>query len=78
MWTFMIVGLSCGSRVILYDGSPFHPDLKTYLKFICDQGSVPTYINRTILPYSLRVQGNNLGPKSTILGGSPGKRYQPL
>ncbi|RDB16867.1 Acetoacetyl-CoA synthetase [Hypsizygus marmoreus] len=38
MWTFMLSGLSCGARVILYDGSPFHPDLRTYLKFIDDQG----------------------------------------
>ncbi|PPQ98788.1 hypothetical protein CVT24_003346 [Panaeolus cyanescens] len=38
MWTFMLTGLSFGSRVILYDGSPFHPDLRTYLKFVNDQG----------------------------------------
>lgn len=38
MWTFMLTGLACGSRIILYDGSPFHPDLRTYLKFINDQG----------------------------------------
>jgi acetoacetyl-CoA synthetase len=38
MWTFMLTGLACGSRIILYDGSPFHPELKTYLKFISDQG----------------------------------------
>ncbi|KAF9460715.1 hypothetical protein BDZ94DRAFT_1375274 [Collybia nuda] len=38
MWTFMLTGLACGSRIVLYDGSPFHPDLQTYLKFINDQG----------------------------------------
>ena len=38
MWTFMLSGLACGSRIILYDGSPFHPDLRTYLQFIHDQG----------------------------------------
>lgn len=42
MWTFMLTGLACGSRIILYDGSPFHPDLKTFLQFINDQGSVMT------------------------------------
>ncbi|TFY75053.1 hypothetical protein EWM64_g8960 [Hericium alpestre] len=38
MWPFMLVGLSAGTRLILYDGSPFHPDVRTYLKFINDQG----------------------------------------
>jgi acyl-coenzyme A synthetase/AMP-(fatty) acid ligase len=41
MWTFMLAGLSIGSRIILYDGSPFYPDLRTYLKFINDQKYVP-------------------------------------
>jgi acetoacetyl-CoA synthetase len=39
MWTFMLSGLSAGARLILYDGSPFHPDLQTYLKFVNDQRS---------------------------------------
>jgi acetoacetyl-CoA synthetase len=38
MWPFMLVGLACGARVVIYDGSPFHPDLREYLKFIHDQG----------------------------------------
>ncbi|KAG0707114.1 hypothetical protein DFH29DRAFT_898504 [Suillus ampliporus] len=38
MWPFMLSGLACGARIVLYDGSPFHPDLKGYLKFINDQG----------------------------------------
>ncbi|KAJ8584275.1 acetoacetate-CoA ligase [Rhizopogon salebrosus TDB-379] len=38
MWPFMLAGLACGARIILYDGSPFHPDLKGYLKFVHDQG----------------------------------------
>lgn len=44
MWTFMLTGLSTGARLILYDGSPFHPDVHTYLKFISDQGSVYSFI----------------------------------
>lgn len=40
MWTYMLSGLACGARLILYDGSPFHPDLRTYLHFIDDQGYV--------------------------------------
>ncbi|KAH7908735.1 acetoacetate-CoA ligase [Hygrophoropsis aurantiaca] len=38
MWPFMLSGLACGARIVLYDGSPFHPDLRDYLKFINDQG----------------------------------------
>ena len=38
MWPFMLVGLACGARVVIYDGSPFHPDLREYLKLIHDQG----------------------------------------
>jgi acetoacetyl-CoA synthetase len=38
MWPFMLSGLACGARIVLYDGSPFYPDLRSYLKFINDQG----------------------------------------
>ncbi|KAH8814724.1 acetoacetate-CoA ligase [Flagelloscypha sp. PMI_526] len=38
MWTAMICALSLGVRIVLYDGSPFVPDIRTYLKFISDQG----------------------------------------
>ncbi|GBE80624.1 Malonamoyl-CoA synthetase vrtB [Sparassis crispa] len=38
MWPFMLNGLSCGCRVILYDGSPFYPDVRDFLKFISVQG----------------------------------------
>ncbi|KAF9042189.1 acetoacetyl-CoA synthetase [Panaeolus papilionaceus] len=38
MFTFMMTALACGTRLILYDGSPFHPDLRSYLKFVSDQG----------------------------------------
>ncbi|KAJ7071967.1 acetoacetyl-CoA synthetase [Mycena amicta] len=37
MWTYMLSGLALGARLILYDGSPFYPNLRTYLKFINDQ-----------------------------------------
>lgn len=40
MWTYMLVGLALGARIILYDGSPFYPDLINYLKFIDTQKSV--------------------------------------
>ncbi|KAF8639498.1 hypothetical protein AX17_001403 [Amanita inopinata Kibby_2008] len=38
VWTFMLGGLACGARLVLYDGSPFYPNLSTYLRLINDQG----------------------------------------
>ncbi|KAI0062826.1 acetoacetate-CoA ligase [Artomyces pyxidatus] len=38
MWPFMLVGLSCGARLVVYDGSPFYPDVKSFLQFVHDQG----------------------------------------
>ncbi|KAJ3561037.1 hypothetical protein NP233_g10442 [Leucocoprinus birnbaumii] len=37
MWTFMLSGLSVGARLILYDGSPFYPSLKSFLRLIDTQ-----------------------------------------
>ncbi|SJK97182.1 related to acetoacetyl-CoA synthetase [Armillaria ostoyae] len=49
MWTVMLTALSCGLHLICYDGSPLHPDLRTFLKFISDQnvtlfGSSPRFL----------------------------------
>ncbi|KAI0935188.1 hypothetical protein AcW1_008828 [Taiwanofungus camphoratus] len=38
MWPYMLHGLACGSRIILYDGSPFYPDVRDFLRFISNQG----------------------------------------
>ncbi|KAJ7497750.1 hypothetical protein FB451DRAFT_1163582 [Mycena latifolia] len=38
MWNVMLANLANGSRLVLYDGSPFYPDMKTLLKFVNDQG----------------------------------------
>ncbi|KAJ6489561.1 hypothetical protein C8R47DRAFT_1273830 [Mycena vitilis] len=58
MWNFMLNCLST-ARIILYDGSPFHPDLRTYLKFINDQrvsglGTSPRFM--------AEVQGQGINP----------------
>lgn len=37
MWNAMINVIACGARAILYDGSPFFPSLKGFLKLISDQ-----------------------------------------
>ena len=36
----VVCSLSVGSRVLLYDESPFHPDLRSFFKLINDQGLV--------------------------------------
>ncbi|KAF8904400.1 acetoacetyl-CoA synthetase [Gymnopilus junonius] len=63
MWTFMLTGLSCGARLILYDGSPFHPTVEKYLKFVSDQrvtsfGTSPRFL--------AEVQGEASGPVATF------------
>lgn len=50
MWTVMLTALSCGLHLICYDGSPLHPDLRTFLKFISDQnvtlfGTSPRFLS---------------------------------
>lgn len=37
MWPFMLTGLACGARIVLYEGSPFYPSVKHYLQFIDSQ-----------------------------------------
>ncbi|RYP12644.1 hypothetical protein DL767_011179 [Monosporascus sp. MG133] len=37
MYLVCVGQLLCGARVILYDGSPFQPDLQTFVKLIGDQ-----------------------------------------
>ncbi|KJA27864.1 hypothetical protein HYPSUDRAFT_35033 [Hypholoma sublateritium FD-334 SS-4] len=59
MWTFMLTGLSTGARLILYDGSPFYPDLRTYLKFISDQGVTSWATSPRFLT---EVQGRGISP----------------
>ncbi|KAH7888882.1 acetoacetate-CoA ligase [Phlebopus sp. FC_14] len=34
MWPYMLAGLACGTRIVVYEGSPFYPDVKEYLRFI--------------------------------------------
>lgn len=63
MWPFMLAGLACGARIIVYEGSPFYPDVKTYLKFIDKQninvlGTSPRFISE--------VQGRGILPRRDI------------
>ncbi|KAJ7191401.1 acetoacetate-CoA ligase [Mycena pura] len=63
VWNYMLIGLATGNRLILYDGSPFHPDLRTYLKFINDQrvgifGTSPRFL--------AEVHGQNINPRTRL------------
>lgn len=37
MYMASIMSLLHGARVVLYDGSPFQPDLKTFVRLIGEQ-----------------------------------------
>jgi len=54
------MNLQPGARVVLYDGSPFQPDLTTFIKLIGDQkvtglGTSPRWMSE--------LQKNNIVPK---------------
>ena len=38
MWPYMLHGLACGTRIVVYDGSPFHPDVRDFLRFLSREG----------------------------------------
>ena len=40
MWNAMVPALTVGCRLLAYDGSPFYPDVRSFLKMISDQGYV--------------------------------------
>lgn len=40
MWNYVVSALSCGSRIILYDGSPLHPTPDFQVQFLEQEGSV--------------------------------------
>jgi acetoacetyl-CoA synthetase len=60
MYFSSVMNLLSGSRVILYDGSPFQPDLKTFIRLIGEQkvtklGTSPRWMHE--------VQKNGIVPK---------------
>ncbi|KAL0580327.1 hypothetical protein V5O48_001664 [Marasmius crinis-equi] len=56
MWTLLMGTLSLGARVLLYDGSPFHPDIRTFVKMISDQGATVAGLSPRFLS-EMRGQG---------------------
>ncbi|KAG9316731.1 acetoacetate-CoA ligase [Chiua virens] len=72
MWPFMLSGLACGAHIVLYEGSPFYPDVREYLKFI-------DWMGVTVLGTSPRflseLQARNVHPLSIA---SPSKPFAGL
>jgi acetoacetyl-CoA synthetase len=53
MYLSAVMGLLFGARSVLYDGSPFMPDLTTFIKVIADQkvtnlGISPRYMHELV------------------------------
>ncbi|KAH6699984.1 acetoacetyl-CoA synthase [Cadophora sp. MPI-SDFR-AT-0126] len=60
MYFSSILSLLHGARVILYDGSPFKPDLETFIQLVGDQGV--TFLG--ISPrYMIELQRNDIVPR---------------
>ncbi|KAF2403011.1 acetoacetyl-CoA synthase [Trichodelitschia bisporula] len=60
MYLSSVLGLLSGSRTVLYDGSPFQPDLTTFIKLVSDQ----KVTNLGISPrYMHELQKNNISPR---------------
>ncbi|KAF8199906.1 acetoacetate-CoA ligase [Mycena galopus ATCC 62051] len=58
LWNVVLSSLAAGIHIVLYDGSPFYPDISTFLKFVSDQdvtvfGTSPRYLTE------IRNQGIN-------------------
>jgi len=62
MWNFLVSGLLVGATIVLYDGSPAHPDLGTLWRLAADERI--TYFG-TSAPYIQSCLKNGLRPAST-------------
>lgn len=61
MWNFLVSGLALGTTLVLYDGSPGHPDLNALWKMAAEEGV--TYFG-TSAPYLLACKKAEISPKS--------------
>jgi acetoacetyl-CoA synthetase len=62
MWNFLVSGLLVGSTIVLYDGSPAHPDLSALWRLAEDEGV--TYFG-TSAPYIQSCLKEQLRPATT-------------
>jgi acetoacetyl-CoA synthetase len=60
MWNFLVSGLTVGAAVVLYEGSPAHPDLGALFRVAAEEGV--TYFG-TSAPYLLSCRKAGLVPK---------------
>ncbi|KAF8891668.1 acetoacetate-CoA ligase [Infundibulicybe gibba] len=61
MWNLMVAGLPLGGRLILYDGSPMHPNIPTFLRRIDEQGVSVLGISPRFLE---EMHGQNIKPSA--------------
>ena len=59
MWNYLVSGLLVGSTVVLYDGSPAHPDLGALWRLVAEEGV--TYFG-TSAPYLMACRKSGLAP----------------
>jgi acetoacetyl-CoA synthetase len=61
MWNFLVTGLALGTCIVLYDGSPKHPDLSVLWRFV-DEERI-TYFG-TSAPFLLACEKAGLKPRA--------------
>ncbi|MEO5986916.1 MAG: acetoacetate--CoA ligase [Candidatus Limnocylindria bacterium] len=59
MWNYLVSGLAVSSTIVLYDGSPAHPDLGTMWRLAAEEGV--TYFG-TSAPYLMACRKDGLRP----------------
>jgi acetoacetyl-CoA synthetase len=62
MWNWLVSGLAVGATLLLYDGSPFHPDARTLFDYADDEGMT---IFGTSAKYIEAVNKSGLRPRQT-------------
>ena len=67
MWNFLVSGLAVGSAIVLYDGSPGHPDMLSLYRLAEQEGV--TYFG-TSAPYLLACKKANVVPKDVVSLGA--------
>jgi len=77
MWNWLVSGLAAGATLMLYDGSPFHPDGNALFDFAADGrithfGTSAKFIDAAKKAGLKPAETHDLGPLRTILStGSP-------
>jgi acetoacetyl-CoA synthetase len=59
MWNYLVSGLAAGATIVLYDGSPAHPDLSALWRLAAEEGV--TYFG-TSAPYLMACRKDGLRP----------------